>query len=49
MAASAAREQAARQLWLLYFNRVLLEKGIITEREYGQMKVKIQSSTGAHR
>lgn len=47
MAAFMAKEQAARQLWLMYFNRTLLEKGVITDREYGQMKVKIQS--GVHR
>lgn len=46
MAASAAKAQAARQLWLLYFNRTLLEKGIISEKEYRQMKVKIQSCCG---
>ena len=38
-----AKEQAARQIWLLYFNRTLLEKGVITEKEYNQMKTKIQS------
>ena len=37
------KEQAARQIWLLYFNRTLLEQGIITEKKYNQMKVKIQS------
>lgn len=39
------KEQAARQIWLLHFNRVLLERGIITEKEYNRMKVKIQGQT----
>lgn len=42
MSNTLTREQAAQQIWLLYFNRVLLEQGIITEKEYSQMKVKIQ-------
>lgn len=45
MSTTPAKEQAARQLWLLYFNRVLLEQGVITEKEHKQMKVKIQSQT----
>ena len=40
---SSAKERTVRQLWLLYFNRTLLERGVITEKEYNQMKVKIQS------
>lgn len=43
MSATPTREQAARQIWLLYFNRTLLERGIIMEKEHNQMKVKIQS------
>lgn len=35
------RKEAAAQLWLSYYNRVLYEKGIITERERNQMKLKI--------
>lgn len=42
MSASCAKEFAFQQGMLLYFNRVLLEKGIITEREYRAMKLKIQ-------
>lgn len=38
-----AREQTARQIWLLYFNRILLERGVITEKEHNRMKIKIQS------
>lgn len=45
MSTISTKEQAARQIWLLYFNRVLLEQGIITEKEHNQMKIKIQSRT----
>lgn len=43
MSTISTKEQAARQVWLLYFNQTLLERGIITEKEHNQMKVKIQS------
>ena len=39
----STKEQITRQVWLLYFNRTLLERGIITEKEHNQMKIKIQS------
>ena len=42
---SPTKEQVARQIWLLYFNRTLLERGIITEKAHNQMKVKIQGQT----
>lgn len=45
MSDTSTKEQAARELWLLYFNRALLEKGVITEKEYNQMKTKIQGQT----
>lgn len=45
MSAAHSKNQAARQIWLLYFNRTLLERGVITEREHNRMKVKIQSLT----
>lgn len=45
MSTSLTKEQAARQIWLLYFNRTLLERGVITEKQYNQMKVKIQSQS----
>jgi len=38
----AKREWAAR-LWLSYYNRVLYEKGIITEQERSRMEQKISS------
>ena len=40
-----SKNQAARQIWLLYFNRILLERGVITQREHNRMKVKIQAQT----
>lgn len=43
MSTMPTKEQVARQIWLLYFNRTLLERGIITEKEHNQMKVKILS------
>jgi len=37
------KKQAAEQIWLAYFNRVLFEKGIITESERNKMALKIES------
>ncbi len=45
MSADNSKNLAIRQIWLLYFNKVLLEQGVITEREHNQMKVKIQAQT----
>jgi len=45
MSAAHSKNQAARQIWLLYFNRALLERGVITEQEHNRMKIKIQSRT----
>lgn len=42
MTRSATKSEVQRQVWLLYFNRVLLEKGLISEKEYRQMILKIQ-------
>ena len=36
------RETAAR-IWLSYYNRVLYEKGIITQRERSKMELKIRN------
>lgn len=36
-------EKMARKIWLLYFNKTLFEKGIITEQQHRQMMVKIRS------
>ncbi len=45
MSTTNAKNQTARQIWLLYFNKILLENGVITEREHNHMRVKIQSQT----
>ena len=34
-------KRIAEGVWLDYFNRYLLENGVITEREYAQMSEKI--------
>ncbi len=36
-----SKEQMARQLWLAYFNKTLLEQKIITEDSYRRMQVLI--------
>lgn len=43
MTRSITKNEVQRQVWLLYFNRVLFEKGVITEKEYRQMIIKIQT------
>ena len=35
------KKQEAARIWLSYYNRVLCEKGIITERERNRMELKI--------
>lgn len=35
------KKQEAARLWLSYYNRVLYEKGIITEQERNRMTLKI--------
>lgn len=37
------RKETAAKIWLSYYNRVLYEKGIITERERNRMVLKIDS------
>ncbi len=41
MSTSATKEQLERQAWLLYFNRALFEKGVISEQDYRQIKKAI--------
>ena len=36
-----SKEIMARRLWLHYFNRVLLERGLITREEYGRLSQRI--------
>lgn len=38
---SAQKKQEAAQIWLSYYNRVLYEKGIISEQERSRMMLKI--------
>lgn len=35
------RKETAAKIWLSYYNRVLYEKGVITERERNKMALKI--------
>lgn len=37
------RKESASKIWLFYYNRVLYEKGIITERERNRMALKIDN------
>lgn len=35
------KKETAAKIWLSYYNRVLYEKGVITERERNKMALKI--------
>ncbi len=35
------RKEAAARMWLSYYNRVLYEQGVITERERNRMALSI--------
>lgn len=37
------RKETAARIWLSYYNRVLYEEGVITERERNRMALKIDS------
>jgi hypothetical protein len=37
------RKETAAKIWLSYYNKVLYEKGAITERERNRMALKIDS------
>ena len=37
------RKETAAKIWLSYYNRVLFEKGIITERERNRMNLRIDN------
>lgn len=41
MAAVQEKKNLVEQCWLNYFNRVLYEKGLITENEKNRMAVRI--------
>ena len=40
------RKEMAGRLWLHYYNKVLYEKGVITEQERNKMSHKIESWKG---
>ena len=42
-----ARAQVARQQWLLYYNRTLLEQGLISQRAHDRMLLKIRGRFAA--
>jgi len=37
------KKQAAERVWLEYFNRVLFEKGVISETERNKMTLRIEA------
>lgn len=37
------RKETAARIWLSYYNRVLYEKGIISQRERNKMELKISN------
>ncbi len=39
------KRAAAEEMWLKYYNKVLFEKGLITERERNLMSNKIDART----
>ena len=46
MEKSLMKEAFAKQAYLLFFNRKLLEQGLIDEKEYAAMKSQIYSKYG---
>lgn len=48
MSTQTAEKAAAREIWLHYFNRYLYERGVITEREYRKMRLRIESECDKH-
>lgn len=40
-ASGMQKKREAARIWLSYYNRVLYEKGVITERERNRMELKI--------
>lgn len=41
------KQQAMRELWLLHFNQVLRQQGLISEEDYRRMGVLIRKETAA--
>lgn len=38
------KERLSRDIWLEYFNRVLLERAVISEETHRKMKIRIRES-----
>lgn len=47
--ADVRKKAAVEQAWLLYFNRVLFEQGLISEQERNRMLHRIRGRTGAQK
>ena len=45
--AKPTRRQVVNEIWLLYFNRYLLEHGVIDETTYRRMDLKIRIQPAA--
>lgn len=41
LVSSVQKKQEAAKIWLSYYNRILYEKGIISEQEHNRMTLKI--------
>lgn len=41
-----ARRCAAERLWLQYYNRTLLDRGLITAAEHSRMEARIRARQG---
>lgn len=39
---STEKLRTAQLVWMLYYNRTLYEQGIISEKEFDKMRLKIQ-------
>ena len=44
---SISKDKVRESIWLLYFNQVLYEKGVITEKERNKMSSLINRRTSA--
>ena len=45
--AQVAKQQAMRELWLLHFNQVLRQQGLISEEDYRRMGILIRKEAAA--
>lgn len=44
VAPKGTKKEIAREIWLHYLNRYLLDHGVITDKEYSQMRMRIMVS-----